>query len=111
LSPGMRTMMVLIVGATALSNQSVLFGYIATHYASEFRATALGVTSGIGRLGAASGPFVGGLLVGAGAGLGGSVGFFAAAAVVAAAAAFLVPRIAPSPDVPVANAAIAAQRQ
>jgi hypothetical protein len=44
------------------------------------------------------------LLVGAGVGLGGSVGFFAAAAAVAAAAAFLVPRIAAPSNVPLAAA-------
>jgi MFS transporter, AAHS family, benzoate transport protein len=110
LSPLMRTLLVFIAGATALSNQSVLLGYVATYYEREFRATALGVTSGLGRLGAASGPFVGGLLVGAGVGLGGSVGFFAAAGLVAAAAAFLVPRNAAPSNVPIANTGGLAQR-
>jgi MFS transporter, AAHS family, benzoate transport protein len=113
LSPVMRTLLVFIAGATALSNQSVLFGYIATHYASEFRATALGVTSGIGRLGAAAGPFIGGLLVGAGVGLGGNVGVFAAAAVIAAAATFMVPRAAAPSNpriAPLASAAGTAPR-
>jgi AAHS family benzoate transporter-like MFS transporter len=92
LSPLATMMLVFMAGATGLSNQSVLWGFIATYYKSEFRATALGVTSGIGRLGGASGPLIGGVLVGAGVGLAGNISVFAAAAVVAAAATFLVPR-------------------
>jgi AAHS family benzoate transporter-like MFS transporter len=110
LSPAVRMVVVFVIGATALSNQSILFGYIATHYRTEFRATALGITSGIGRLGAAAGPFVGGLLVGAGVGLAGNVGVFAAAAVVAAAAAFLVPREAAPSNIPLVNANVIAPR-
>ena len=110
LSPALRMLPVFMLGATALSDQSVLLGYIATHYASEFRATALGVISGIGRLGAASGPLVGGVLVGAGVGLDGSVGFFASAAVVAAVAAFLVPRITVPSNVSIADASGMTQR-
>ncbi len=86
-------LLMFIAGAAA--NQSVLFTYVATHYGPQSRATAGGVTQGIGRLGAGAGPLLGGLLVGAGAGFGGNVALFAAAAVCAAIAAFLVPRPAP----------------
>lgn len=83
---------VAVAGATTVGNQIVVYGYVATHYPAGFRATALGFTSGIGRLGAASGPMVGGLLVAAGFGLGMNVGVFAAVALVGAVASAFVPR-------------------
>ena len=87
------SILVLIAGASALGNQSVLLGYVATHYSDESRATALGVIFGGGRLGAAGGPLLGGLLISAGIGLGGNVSFLAAAAALAAVATFFVPSI------------------
>jgi AAHS family benzoate transporter-like MFS transporter len=94
------TLLVFIAGAAA--GQSVLIGYVATHYRPESRATALGATQAIGRLGGAAGPLVGGVMVGAGMGLAGNVALFAVIAVVAAIAAVLVPRLEPvsrpSPD-------------
>ena len=107
MSAGMTMLAVFIAGAAGLGSQTVLFGYIATHWAHESRATALGLTAGIGRLGAAAGPLVGGLLVGAGVGLGGSVTVFAAAAVIAGLAAVSVPRIPAAPvsgHAPLSNA-------
>lgn len=81
-----------VAGAASVGNQIVVYGYVATHYPARYRATALGLTSGIGRLGAASGPLIGGFLVAAGFGLGVNVGVFAAISVVGAVAAALVPR-------------------
>ncbi len=91
-SPALTSVLVFVAGAMVVGSQSVLWGYVATHYDAEARATALGVTSGIGRLGAAAGPAIGGLLVASGVGLAGNVAVFAAAAVVGALSSVLVPR-------------------
>ena len=85
-------LVVTLAGAASVGNQIVVYGYVATHYPAAVRATALGFTSGIGRLGAAAGPLLGGLLVAAGFGLGMNVSVFAAVAVLGAFAAALVPR-------------------
>src|SRR5680860_145911 len=37
--------------AAAIGNQIVVYGFVATHYPTEVRGTALGLTSGIGRRG------------------------------------------------------------
>lgn len=86
-------LLVFMSGMSAVGVQAILWGYVATHYPPRSRATALSVTSGIGRLGAASGPIIGGLLVGAGVGLTGNITVFAAAAVLGGLATVLVPRI------------------
>lgn len=90
-------LLVFVAGASAVGVQAVLWSYVATHYAASSRATALGITSGIGRLGAVAGPIVGGALVAAGAGLGGNVAVFSAAALVGAIAAVLVPKLIAQP--------------
>ena len=82
---------VTVAGAASVGNQIVVYGYVATHYPAGIRATALGFTSGIGRLGAASGPLLGGVLVAAGFGLGMNVGMFAVVAVLGAFASAFVP--------------------
>jgi AAHS family benzoate transporter-like MFS transporter len=93
--PGVLVYVVVAVaGAASVGNQIVVYGYVATHFPAGFRASALGFTSGIGRLGAAAGPLIGGFLVAAGFGLGANVGVFAAVAVVGALASVLVPALA-----------------
>jgi AAHS family benzoate transporter-like MFS transporter len=80
---------VAVAGAASVGNQIVVYGYVATHYPTHQRATALGITSGLGRLGAATGPLLGGLLVASGLTL--NVTTFAAVAVLGAvASAFAV---------------------
>ncbi len=78
--------------AGAGTAQSVLLSFVALYFSHEVRATALGITSGIGRLGAANGPLIGGLLVSGGAGFGGSCAVYAAIAALAGIVTFLVPR-------------------
>ncbi|MGE0296283.1 MAG: MFS transporter, partial [Pseudonocardia sp.] len=85
-------LLVFVAGAATTGNQIVIYGYVAAHYPVAIRGTALGLSSGIGRLGAVTGPVLGGVLMSAGVGLGGNVGVFAAVAVVGAFACALVPR-------------------
>lgn len=85
-------LLVFVAGAATTGNQIVVYGYVAAHYPPTNRATALGLSSGIGRLGAVTGPALGGALVAAGIGLAGNVGVFAIVAVAGALACALVPR-------------------
>lgn len=77
-------------GAGSIGTQIVVFGYVATHYPTAVRATALGLTTGIGRLGAVCGPLVGGFLLSAGVAFGWAFGFFAVMALLGALACLLV---------------------
>ena len=102
-------LLVFVAGAATTGNQIVVYGYVAAHYPPARRATALGLSSGIGRLGAVTGPLLGGSLLAAGFGLGWNVGVFALVAVVGAVACALVPRpVKPeaTTDVPIAPAAV-----
>ena len=90
--PGLAIrLLIFTTGAVAVGNQSVLFGYMASQYPQPSRATAIGATSGIGRLGAAAGPLLGGLMVKAGASLSGNVLVFAGVAVLAGISILLIP--------------------
>ncbi|MDD7965145.1 MFS transporter [Actinomycetospora lemnae] len=91
--------LVFVAGAATTGNQIVVYGYVAAHHPLASRATALGVSSGVGRLGAVTGPVLGGALLSAGVGLGGNVAIFALVAVLGALACALVPR-ATSTDEP-----------
>ena len=84
-------LLVFATGAVAVGNQSVLFGFMAASYPQSSRATAIGAISGIGRLGAAAGPLIGGLMVKAGATLSGSVFVFAGVAIVAGVSVVFIP--------------------
>ena len=85
-------LIIFITGAVAVGNQSVLFGFMAAHYPQASRATAIGATSGVGRLGAAAGPLLGGLLLKAGANLSGNVLVFAGVSVLAGLSILFIPR-------------------
>lgn len=84
--------LIFIAGAATTGTQIVVYGYVATYYRPEVRATALGISSGVGRLGGVVGPSIGGALVAAGLGLGWNVATFAGVAVIGALAAAAVPR-------------------
>ena len=102
-------LLVFVAGAATTGNQIVVYGYVAAHYPPARRATALGLSSGIGRLGAVTGPLLGGSLLAAGFGLGWNVGVFALVAVVGAVACALVPRPVETQvatDAPIAPAAV-----
>ena len=57
---------VLLAGVFVFSSQVLVYAYVGERYPPHMRATALGAASGIGRLGAISGPALGGALLGAG---------------------------------------------
>lgn len=63
----------------------------ATYFPPHNRATVLGISTGIGRLGAVAGPLVGGYLVGSGLGLGWNFGAFAIIAILGALTCVVVP--------------------
>jgi AAHS family benzoate transporter-like MFS transporter len=83
---------VLLAGAGSIGTQIVLFGYVATHYPARVRASALGITTGIGRLGAVTGPLLGGVLLSASVPFGWVFTVFGAVALVGAITCLLVPR-------------------
>ncbi|AGF73215.1 hypothetical protein A605_11075 [Corynebacterium halotolerans YIM 70093 = DSM 44683] len=57
---------VLLTGVFVFSSQVLVYAFVGENHPSSVRATAMGFSAGIGRLGAISGPLVGGLLVTAG---------------------------------------------
>ena len=84
--------LVFVIGAAGLGSQSLLFSFMGTIYRQQSRATAIGVISSVGHLGAATGPVVGALMVSAHLGLGRSLLTLASIAMVSAVASLLVPR-------------------
>ncbi|GAB3692309.1 MFS transporter [Saccharopolyspora tripterygii] len=70
---------VLLAGVFVFSTTVLVYAYISHHYPAVGRGTALGAASGVGRLGAISGPLLGGALLSAG--LAYPWGFYAFAAV------------------------------
>lgn len=70
---------VFITGVFVFSSQNLVYAFVGENHPSNMRATAMGFSAGIGRLGAISGPMLGGLLIGLG--LAHPWGFFAYAAV------------------------------
>ncbi|MCM3687918.1 MFS transporter [Kocuria rosea] len=71
--------MVFVTGCFVFSSQVLVYAFTAANHPPRVRATALGMSAGVGRLGAISGPIIGGTLLGAG--LAYPWGFFAFAAV------------------------------
>ncbi|MBW0102115.1 aromatic acid/H+ symport family MFS transporter [Pseudonocardia sp. KRD291] len=70
---------VLLAGVFVFSSQVLVYAWVSRHYPASARASALGAASGVGRLGAISGPLIGGALLGAGIAY--PWGFYAFAAV------------------------------
>ena len=83
---------VLLAGVFVFSSQVVVYAYVSHHYPAEARATALGASSGVGRLGAICGPLVGGALLSTGLAYPWGFFVFAAVAVVALGAITFVGR-------------------
>jgi predicted MFS family arabinose efflux permease len=57
---------VFVTGFFVFSAQVLVFAYVATAYGPGLRASGLGWTAGVGRLGAIAGPIIGGVLLDAG---------------------------------------------
>ena len=80
---------VFATGVWLFSAQTMVYAGAAAHSEADFRATAVGLTSGIGRFGAVFGPWLGGVLIASGTPRWG-FGAFAFAAVLAVAALAVV---------------------
>lgn len=88
---GVTYVVVFLTGAWLFSAQTLVYAAVGAYYPADSRATALGWVSGVGRLGAVFGPWLGGILVASGLS---SLGFavFAIAGVLGAAMVSLVRR-------------------
>lgn len=82
---------VFTAGAFVFSAQVLVYAFVGHLYPAQIRGTALGMTAGVGRLGAIVGPFLGGALVSAGLAYPWGFYAFAVAAVLAVAALAVVP--------------------
>ena len=71
--------MIFLTGIFVFSSQVLVYGFVGENHPASVRASAMGLSAGVGRLGAISGPMLGGLLVAQG--LAYPWGFFAFAIV------------------------------
>ncbi|HEY3710199.1 MAG TPA: MFS transporter [Amycolatopsis sp.] len=91
-------LVIFLTGVFVFSAQVLVYAYVAQSYPDRIRGAALGVTSGVGRLGAITGPLITGVLVTAGVAYPWGFYFFAVAAVLGLLAMALAPRgPAPAP--------------
>ncbi|MGW4774362.1 MFS transporter [Nocardia sp. NPDC004278] len=90
---GVMLGMVAVAGLGSIGTQILVSGYCSTHYPQSLTAAALSCSLGFGRLGAITGPLIGGFL--ANLALGWQINFYAfsAFAIVGALMAFAVPRV------------------
>lgn len=88
---GVMAVATLAAGLGSIGTQMIVYGYVATYFETSVRGTALGLTTGIGRLGAVTGPAIGGILLSSGLGNAWVFGFFCAVAVLGGAACVIVP--------------------
>ena len=82
---------VFLAGVFVFSAQVLVYAFVGHLYPADIRGTALGMASGVGRIGAIVGPFLGGLLVTAGIAYPWGFYIFALAAVLAVLALSMVP--------------------
>ncbi|WOH18591.1 aromatic acid/H+ symport family MFS transporter [Paenarthrobacter sp. GOM3] len=95
---------VAFAGVGSISTSLVLTGYIADYYPAKVRGTATGWALSFARLGAISGPLIGGWIAGSKLPFEANFAIFAGIAVLAAGAVALIPK--PQPEVPVAEAGV-----
>jgi AAHS family benzoate transporter-like MFS transporter len=91
LSVGTLYVVVAAAGLGSVGTQILLNGYVASYYGADHRASALGWTLGIGRLGAILGPTVGGWLLASSLGVDWNFYTFAIAATAGAVLVMCVP--------------------
>lgn len=82
-----------VSGMFVFSAQVLVYAYIGRFFPPEVRASAIGLSSGVGRLGAITGPIIGGALVTAGIAYPWGFFVFAGVAVIGMLALIFVPRI------------------
>jgi DNA-binding IclR family transcriptional regulator len=87
-------------GADSVATQILVNGYVAVHYPASSRATALGWSLGIGRIGAILGPILGGLVAGSALGYQWNFYVFAVFALLGAALIAAVPAVRAAADAP-----------
>lgn len=90
---GALYVVVAAAGLGSVGTQILLNGYVASHYEPEYRASALGWTLGVGRLGAILGPTVGGWLLASSLGVDWNFYTFAIAAIAGAFLVLCVPAV------------------
>ncbi|MGR0161240.1 MFS transporter [Paenarthrobacter nitroguajacolicus] len=95
---------VAFAGVGSISTSLVLTGYIADYYPAKVRGTATGWALSFARLGAISGPLIGGWIAGSKLPFEANFAIFAGIAVLAAGAVAMIPK--PQPEVPVAAAEV-----
>lgn len=83
--------LVFIAGACTMGAQNISYSFVSQYYPSHIRSTAIGMASGIGRLGATGGPTFGGLLLSLDVSSQMNFLFFAIPGFIAAAAFLFVP--------------------
>ena len=88
-------LLIAIAGLGTVGTQILVNGYVATHYPAGSRATALGWSLGVGRLGAIVGPLFGGWVLDSGLSLDWNFYGFAVPAVLGAVVIAAVPRTGP----------------
>jgi MFS transporter, AAHS family, benzoate transport protein len=89
---------VFVTGVFVFSAQVLVYAYVTQAYPADVRATALGLTAAVGRLGAIFGPTLTGLLIVAGSAHPWGFYFFAAVAALGALALTTVPRLTVAAD-------------
>ena len=93
LSIGTLYVVVAAAGLGSVGTQILLNGYVASYYGADHRASALGWTLGVGRLGAILGPTVGGWILASSLGVSWNFYTFAVAATAGAVLVACVPRL------------------
>lgn len=93
---GLLMLLVAVAGFGTVGTQILVNGYVATYYPASARATALGWSLGIGRIGAIIGPTYGAWLLASSNGIGWNFYGFAIPAIVGAAIIALVPANRPA---------------
>ncbi|MBE9375457.1 aromatic acid/H+ symport family MFS transporter [Saccharopolyspora sp. HNM0983] len=84
--------LLVLAGVGTHGTQCLVIAAVANHYPASLRGTALGWALGMGRIGAVAAPQVGGLLLGAGLGVGSNFLVFAIASALAGVLLWLCPR-------------------
>ena len=93
-SAALLYLLIAVAGFGTIGTQILVNGYVATHYPADSRATALGWSLGVGRIGAIVGPTFGGWMLASGRGLEWNFYGFAVPAVLGAAVIAAVPAAA-----------------